>query len=362
MPVDKVRRPVTFLITTLFALGWACSSTPGSPSSTEDAGTAPGTDAATQPGEAGADSETPEPEPEPEPEPGSDSGTPGVDAAPTGPQTLATSTARIYDLTVLGNDVFYVENDAGNFQVKAVSTAGGAPRTLASGSGGFRDLAVVGGFAYYTSSSALFRVPTTGGAPTELATGTGWIAVGPTDVYFSDGIIDLTLYRVPIGGGQRQTVLSDVSVSDLTLAGSDLYWTAVDGVEPASTDGSNQRVLVNITRPGPIALTANTLLFVDNSMGTYPVREVPLTGGTSNIRVTGLASGSPLVVDGAEVLFGTGSGRLAVAPIATGTTRELSPVRASSVDIKAIAVDATSRYWVETAVGGTRSTLYRLAK
>lgn len=360
--MDKVRRSARLLITTLFALGWACSSTPGGTPPTGDGGTTPDTDAGTLPREAGADSEPPEPEPEPEPEPGRDSGTPGVDAAPTGPQILATSSARIYDLNVLGSDLFYIENDAGNFQVKAVSTAGGAPRTLASGTGGIRDLAVAGGFAYYTSSTALFRVPTSGGTPTQLAAGTGWIAVGPTDVYFSDGIVDLTLYRVPVGGGQRQTVLSDVSVADLTLAGSDLYWTTVSGVEAASTDGSNQRVLVNITRPGPIAMTATSVLFVDNSTTGNPVREVALAGGTASILVTGLAPASPLVADGTDVLFGTADGRLAVAPIATGTKSELSPVRASRVDIKSIAVDSAARYWVETAAFGTTSTLYRLAR
>ena len=251
---------------------------------------------------------------------------------------------------------------------------GGATISLAGGKGG-TPVAGMPSTADTTSS--------TGGATiTTLATGLQSpfnLVVDATSVYFLDcSGAGFVLMKVPIGGGPTTTILSEESSpSAFVVAGNNIYALGESTVMTVPVSGGQPVTLASGQVFTYGIATDSTNIYWTHLEGGGPIKKMPLAGGapTTLAPLATEYSPSAIAVDATSVywLNTTSAGYGLLPPYHTAIMKTSlgggTPViLASDTEPNprggsyGIAVDATSVYWINTSntVGGGFSTLMKV--
>ena len=308
----------------------------------------------------------------------------GVDcgAQGAGPVVLAAHQSVGGRLAVNGDGVYWLTASGSSASdVMAVSLCGGAPSVLASGSGQGRDIAADDTSVYWTeqvyachgdagdciASGNVMRVPARGGTPTTLAAPHAYpwgIAIDRANAYWVDD--SRAIMKVSLAGGAPTTLATGEGFdSALAVDGSSAYWTSLSSsasnpgtVQKVPLDGGTVTVLSSgRDTPVGVAVSSTNVYWQEGarSFGPQPIlhalMSVPTAGGAPATVEQGPLSG--FVVDAANVYWARSAtaagnyvdGAIVKAPLGGGSATTLVSGLSSP---GAIAVDATSVYWVES--------------
>jgi hypothetical protein len=208
----------------------------------------------------------------------------------------------------VGGTTLYVAELDGT-DVSAISLGGGPLRAIATNATAVVGIAATAGRVYWTTANALWTVGDDGGNATEVRSGVGPLTRPVT-------------YADRVYWGDR---------------GTGAIWSSTDGSTPTAVTTTAGAVDV-------LAVTAETVYFA----GSYIVQKVPRGGGSPS--TVGTAAGDSILAiaaDDAAVYFTSFSAVSKILAIGgAGIGLALDPSHAT-----AIAVDATSVYWLNTPSG-----------
>jgi hypothetical protein len=273
------------------------------------------------------------------------------------PQAIAVDGVNVYFATVQGD-------------VMKVPVAGGSLVTLASQQATPAGIAVDGTNVYWTNAGAgtgsVMKVPAAGGAPTTLATiksSPYGIAVDPLDVggsppgsaswvYWVDIESAPAVMKVPVAGGSPVTLASASSPSAIAVRAGTVYYTDGDNLMSVPAAGGTPVTLAT-GQPLPASLGVDaTSLYWSNVRGVGTIMKMPL-GGSAPTMLASSTGAARIAVDATGIDFtsagpGPNDGAVLSLPLSGGAPTTLVTGQSAP---EAIALDATSAYWVDTTVG-----------
>jgi hypothetical protein len=183
------------------------------------------------------------------------------------------------------------------------------------------------------------------------------LTVDADNVYWAS---DEAIFKAPKDGSAAPAIVVDTSVqygAGIAVDATSIYWSVYGNAigSPGSIlsapigGGPLSTLASNLLFPAEIALVGGTLYFNQPGDGVSPngsVKSIPITGGAAPTVIRpALVAPQPLAADGAAVFYGYDSGHLAKSPVPSGAATEL--YGSSMSYVVAIAVDATSVYWVD---------------
>lgn len=275
--------------------------------------------------------------------------------------------------------------NAGGGTVMKVPIAGGPSTTLASGQAQPWGIAVDGINVYWANfgnggtTSAAVEVPVQGGSPTTLESGL-WsshaIAVDSANVYWTN--TPGAIISEPLGGGTPTTISTagapyggSSEPGGLAVDGTQAFWTMIeDGFLLATpVDGGATVTLAPGRQACPQSIVVDTTnVYWAAGCANIPggaLLKMPKTGGTPSTLASATVqvfSAGGVATDGTSVYFtsfdpnyvsscngmdaGACDGAVVKVPVGGGNPVTLAAVPAAPV---AIAIDATSVYWVSSA-------------
>lgn len=254
--------------------------------------------------------------------------------------TIALADVGATAITVDSTSVYWTSDGSSGGLVMKVLLGGGTPVTLASQQNHPRGIAVDATRVYWANSGngangTVMTMPLTGGAPTTLASGQSdpqGVAVDGTSVYWSDS--NGTLLKVPLQGGAITTLVSIQSNGSsepalggaISLYGASAYLTGGAGgqnvMRVALGGGAEVTLASGQLEPTDVAVDATHVYWTNQgTWGTFPDGFPP-----------------PTPVDGSVMRM----------PIGGGSATTLSCGEGGPAGI---ALDATSVYWTDPAVG-----------
>ncbi len=260
------------------------------------------------------------------------------------------------------NQGSYCGSGTSGYRINGVSIGGGSTKVIETGPDSVGDLLVVGSQLLARTSKALHLLPVTGGASTTLVAVNETFAMQHTAAsskqvlwldwtneftgylgslslaggnpqkldtsvktvvavtmdsgfaYYSDAINagpGVGLYRIPLGGGTRQTLLTSSNwITSLVVVGGYLYYTRdAGGVYRMPTSGGTSELVDPALAPQPGGLRSDgnaiywsEMTLVSPSTG-YSIRKKPLAGGQTTTLAQGLFGSNRFAVDDACVYF-----------------------------------------------------------
>jgi hypothetical protein len=244
------------------------------------------------------------------------------------------------------------------------------PVTLAAGLSELTEMAVDSTSVYWTGSpdiqtgkASVMKVGLDGGTPVMLASGQDGprgIAVDATSVYWVNSLSH-TVMRIAIGGGTPQILASDSGLLDrIVVDAASVYWSAVSrpGVMKVAIGGGGSSEL-NVTRstvadgvtvmpsmwgsPSGLALAANKLYW---SAVAYPnglqLVKLETLGGTATTLAQIQTFPSAIAADATSVYWVNSAGEVLKVALDGGTPITLASGQGGPLGI---AIDATNIYW-----------------
>ncbi|MEZ4225224.1 MAG: hypothetical protein R3B13_30010 [Polyangiaceae bacterium] len=232
----------------------------------------------------------------------------------------------------------------------------GAPMGQLVASAEILDEIAVDNTNIYYASSALMKLPKTGGTSSSLADELILgLAIDESNAYFGVVGISDDLMRVPLVGGTPSVVAATPGAVILSIAvgPSDVYWSDLNsGVRRAPKSGGVATTLSDATPVG-IDVDAAYLYWAD--CGAGEIRRLPLAGGGAETVAKGDPCLAKVKVDATSVYWAeVNTATILKAPLAGGTTQVLVP---QSSSLGQIALDEANLYF-----GDTRGVIQRVAK
>jgi len=226
-----------------------------------------------------------------------------------GETALATSSVYGFGQMVLdGNYLYYLESGT---KVQKLLKSGGTPTTLATGSSFYDGITVQNNTVFWgVPSGLIYSVPTTGGSVTTVATGSQDIAsirVTNNTVVWSQTTYPAVVFAQPIGGS-RITLSSGVNVEPgLAIQDGFAYFTGSESMYRVPIGGGIRQTLAsNLNDAYDLALDATNIYWVEagNPLGTNgSVRQMPLSGGPIITLATNLAQPLVIAIDSTNVYW-----------------------------------------------------------
>jgi hypothetical protein len=265
--------------------------------------------------------------------------------------TLASALQNPQDIAVDAANVYWTEGGSG--KVMKVSTSGGTPSTVASNQSAVLSLAIDSQNAYWTAGGGVFQAPLSGGAPVTLSTTPGFdVTTDGTDVFFSSSA---GVFSVPIGGGTA-TFLGgkedDTTNPPLAVDADYVYYkttfsdTGAEHLWQAPKAALGVSLFLSSSYCTDLLRTANYLFTAEGSLDRYTL---PVQYGIVHTLL--VTAAYALASDGAHVYFSaTSDGTISKIPVEGGSVDVLARQQTAPT---AIAVDATSVYWLNSGTTGS---------
>ncbi len=261
-------------------------------------------------------------------------------------------------LVVDASSVYWLEDDG---SVKKVSLAGGTVTALATGLGSPRGLAQDSSSIYFTDlqKGNVQRVAKSGGAVATLASGLSSpfaIAVDSTSVYFIENG-NTTMSKVPIGGGAVTRLLTGSIYGDvLAVDASGLYYfVPAQVLYKVGLAGGAAVQIENISDSlgGSLAIDSTSVYW-----GFSALRRAPVGGGSATTYTAPIGRVGAVAVDASSLYYvnisldgAVSTTQIASVPLQDGAVKVL--VQASGAN-DALAVDGTSVYWTERSTSSVK--------
>jgi hypothetical protein len=229
----------------------------------------------------------------------------------TGAGETAVATSSLYgfgQMVLDGNYLYYLDSGT---KVQKLLKSGGTPTTLATGSSFYDAITVQNNVVFWgVPSGLIYSVPTAGGSVTTVATGSQDIAsirVTNNTVVWSQTTYPAVVFAQPIGGS-RITLSSGVNVEPgLAIQDGFAYFTGSESIYRVPIGGGIRQTLAsNLNDAYDLALDATNIYWVEagNPLGTNgSVRQMPLSGGPIITLATNLAQPVAITVDSTNVYW-----------------------------------------------------------
>jgi hypothetical protein len=229
----------------------------------------------------------------------------------TGAGETAVATSSLYgfgQMVLDGNYLYYLDSGT---KVQKLLKSGGTPTTLATGSSFYDAITVQNNVVFWgVPSGLIYSVPTAGGSVTTVATGSQDIAsirVTNNTVVWSQTTYPAVVFAQPIGGS-RITLSSGVNVEPgLAIQDGFAYFTGSESIYRVPIGGGTRQTLAsNLNDAYDLALDATNIYWVEagNPLGTNgSVRQMPLSGGPIITLATNLAQPVAITVDSTNVYW-----------------------------------------------------------
>ncbi|MFO0565436.1 MAG: DUF5050 domain-containing protein [Polyangiaceae bacterium] len=164
-----------------------------------------------------------------------------------------------------------------------------------------------GAHVYFTALDSnyqerIYRIPVNGGTKQSLVacTGCGKLALDSSYVYFNTGA---ALFRIAKGGGSKTKLAASAvdGFADMAVSGSYLYFAGPDGVKRVPKAGGSVKVLSTKAKSvRGLALDSSYVYWVNIDGGT--IRRVPKAGGTTTTLLTATEP-FDIVVDASRIYW-----------------------------------------------------------
>lgn len=229
----------------------------------------------------------------------------------TGAGETAVATSSLYgfgQMVLDGNYLYYLDSGT---KVQKLLKSGGTPTTLATGSSFYDAITVQNNVVFWgVPSGLIYSVPTAGGSVTTVATGSQDIAsirVTNNTVVWSQTTYPAVVFAQPIGGS-RITLSSGVNVEPgLAIQDGFAYFTGSESIYRVPIGGGTRQTMAsNLNDAYDLALDATNIYWVEagNPLGTNgSVRQMPLSGGPIITLATNLAQPVAITVDSTNVYW-----------------------------------------------------------
>lgn len=226
------------------------------------------------------------------------------------PTTLATTASSFGQMVLDGSYLYYLDSGT---KVQKLLKSGGSPTTLVTGSSFYDGITVQNNTVFWGASGTIYSVPITGGSSTSVASSPtslhdiASIRVTNDVVFWSQTEYPSSLFTQPIGGS-RTTLSSGVNVEPgLAIQDGFAYFAGSESIYRVPIGGGARQTLASgLNDAYDLALDATNIYWVEagNPTGTNgSVRQMPLTGGAITTLATNLAQPVAIAIDSTNVYW-----------------------------------------------------------
>jgi hypothetical protein len=270
---------------------------------------------------------------------------------------IASGLNNPFGIAVDATNVYFTDYDANT--VGSVPIDGGPVTVLAKDQLGAYGIAVDSESVYFAAADHIGKVPLGGGTDTTLVANI-WsggangqsLAIDATTVYFA--LLDGTVESVPLGGGAVTTLTKSPGyLYDIALGGDKLYWGSTDNDHNflgtirsvGIGGGSSEAIAQHQNLPNAVHLDGTTVYFA--GVEVAPLASVPVDGGPVNVLATSASVYPGGITVDEQYVYWTDwiNGTLSRVPKGGGGVTVLA---SGQYEPSAVAVDATSIYWLNT--------------